>query len=93
MLDQPGVVSVISGMNAEAQLAENLRVADSSVSLAAQDRALANEAARFFHDRMAVTCTTCGYCLPCPSGVAIPDVLSEYNSAFMFDNARGPRWA
>jgi len=32
-----------------------------------------------------VPCTTCGYCQPCPGGVAIADVFSFYNSATMFD--------
>jgi predicted aldo/keto reductase-like oxidoreductase len=91
-LDQAGVVSVISGMNAEAQLTENLRVANTPVPLEPQDHDLANEAARFFHERMAVPCTTCGYCVPCPSGVAIPDVFSSYNTAFMFDDLRRPRF-
>jgi uncharacterized protein len=91
--EHPGVVSVISGMNAEAQLTENVRVASSPVALDPEDRALANEAAAFFHRRMPVPCTTCGYCLPCPSGVAIPDVLSSYNTSFMFDDVHGPRFA
>jgi predicted aldo/keto reductase-like oxidoreductase len=34
---------------------------------------------------MKVACTTCGYCQPCPSGVAIADVLSAYNTSAMFD--------
>jgi len=93
VLDQPGVVSVISGMNAEAQLTENLRIASSPGALGAADRALADEAAQFFHRRMPVPCTTCGYCLPCPSGVAIPDVLSGYNTSFMFEDPHGPRFA
>ncbi len=37
---------------------------------------------------MRVNCTTCGYCLPCPSGVAIPDVFSHYNTSTMFDARR-----
>jgi predicted aldo/keto reductase-like oxidoreductase len=39
-----------------------------------------------------VACTTCGYCQPCPNGVAIPEVLSAYNTSAMFDarkNAAG----
>jgi uncharacterized protein len=90
---QPGVVSVISGMNTEAQLAENVRVASNPTPLEPRDLALAEQAADFFHRRMPVPCTTCGYCLPCPSGVAIPDVLSAYNTSFMFDDLRGPRFA
>ncbi|MDD2457358.1 MAG: 4Fe-4S dicluster domain-containing protein, partial [Eubacteriales bacterium] len=28
------------------------------------------------------------YCLPCPSGVAIPAVFRAYNQAFMFEDAQ-----
>jgi hypothetical protein len=40
---------------------------------------------------MAVPCTHCEYCLPCPNGVAIPDVLGVYNEGQMFglEHARG----
>jgi len=90
--DLPGVVSVISGMNAASQLEENLRVASNPIALSLEDRALADEVARFFHGRMPVACTTCGYCLPCPAGVFIPEVLSTYNTASMFGNQAGPRF-
>jgi len=33
---------------------------------------------------MAVPCTTCGYCKPCPSSVDIPAVFSLWNEASMF---------
>jgi len=80
-------------MNATPQLDENLRVASHRVSLDADDRVLVDEVARFFHTRMPVPCTTCGYCMPCPSGVSIPDVLSTYNTASMFENQASPRFA
>lgn len=90
--DLPGVVSVISGMNSQSQLDENLRLASNPIALDAADRALTEEAAAFFHARMAAPCTTCGYCMPCPSGVSIPEVLSIYNTSAMFDDSRGPRF-
>lgn len=34
--------------------------------------------------KIVVRCTGCGYCLPCPSKVAIPFALGIYNCAFMF---------
>ena len=84
----PEVVTALSGMNTEEQLRENLAVADVAASgaLSGAELALAAEVRRYYLGRMKVQCTTCGYCLPCPAGVAIPDVLSIYNTTAMFDS-------
>jgi hypothetical protein len=89
----PDVVTVLSGMNAESQVVENLRVADQSRvgDLKLEDLALIDEVKRFYQAKTKVPCTTCGYCLPCPSDVSIPDVLSLYNAASMFESKVGPR--
>ncbi|MEG0134338.1 MAG: 4Fe-4S dicluster domain-containing protein, partial [Clostridium sp.] len=33
-----------------------------------------------------VNCTSCKYCLPCPSGVDIPNCFEALNNASMFDD-------
>jgi hypothetical protein len=83
----PEVVTALSGMNAEPQLRENLAVADVAAAggLGEAELALAEEVRRYFVGRMKVPCTTCGYCQPCPSGVAIPFILSMVNTVGMFD--------
>jgi predicted aldo/keto reductase-like oxidoreductase len=93
VLGQPGVVTVLSGMGALAQVQENLRIAAAASPLGAAELALVEEAKRYYHARMAIPCTTCGYCQPCPSGVAIPEVFSAWNSAMMFGSKAGPAWA
>lgn len=84
------VVSALSGMNSEQQLAENLASADAAraAAMAPEALGLVGEVRDFYRSRMQVECTTCGYCLPCPNGVAIPDVFSAYNSSTMFDARR-----
>ena len=37
-------------------------------------------------------CTTCGYCAPCPSGVAIPETFASYNTGAMFENWKAAAW-
>jgi uncharacterized protein len=85
--DHPEVVTALSGMNSEAQLRENLAAADEAVAGIMDDAelALVGDVREFFRSRTRVPCTTCGYCQPCPHGVAIPDVLSLYNSSVMFE--------
>jgi hypothetical protein len=39
-----------------------------------------------------VPCTNCKYCMPCPNGVEIADILKYYNDAMIYDNPRAPRF-
>ena len=86
----PEVVTLLSGMNAPAQLRENIAAACDAGPLADDDLAAVEAAKAFFHARMAVPCTTCGYCLPCPQEVSIPDVFAFYNAAHMFGSKAEP---
>ncbi len=81
------VVTALSGMNSSEQLEENLAAAGraGAGTLSEADLARVAEVRDFFRARMRIACTTCGYCLPCPNGVAVPDVFSAYNSSAMFD--------
>jgi predicted aldo/keto reductase-like oxidoreductase len=83
----PEVITALSGMNTEDQLRENLALADvvQPNSLAEEELSLIAEVRAYFLQRMRIPCTTCGYCLPCPNGVAIPDVFSMVNTAAMFE--------
>lgn len=81
----PEVVTVLSGMGSERELQDNLGAAEgATVAMAADELACIEEARAFFDARLRVPCTTCGYCQPCPEKVAIADVLSLMNAAFMF---------
>ena len=83
----PEVVTALSGMNTEEQLRENLAIANVAApgALSETELALAAEVRGHYLGRMKVPCTTCGYCVPCPSGVSIPDVFSMLNTTAMFD--------
>jgi predicted aldo/keto reductase-like oxidoreductase len=86
---QPEVVTVLSGMGKPEQVAENVRAAAAAEPLTADDLGRITEAKAFYEERMAVPCTTCGYCQPCPSGVAIADVFNAWNAAKMFGDGQG----
>jgi len=39
-----------------------------------------------YRKMLKVDCTGCGYCMPCPEGVNIPQIFATYNDTYMFDN-------
>lgn len=84
--DQPEAAVVLSGLNEESHIEENLRIADGVEpnALTAQELQLYKEVAHKYRSLMKVGCTGCGYCLPCPAGVNIPFCFSYYNSHFLF---------
>jgi predicted aldo/keto reductase-like oxidoreductase len=45
-----------------------------------------DEVIQKYQDLMKFDCTGCGYCLPCPLGVMIPDNFEVYNKMHMFGN-------
>ncbi|MDR3719158.1 MAG: aldo/keto reductase [Bryobacteraceae bacterium] len=79
--NHPEVTVVLSGMNDEAQVEENLRVAEAAYpgSLTAAETSLIERAGRKYREIMKVGCTGCGYCQPCPSGVDIPGAFELFN--------------
>ena len=86
LFNLPEVKVVLSGMNDDAQLDENLAVArDARAGAMGPDElSLIEEARAFYAARTKVPCTTCGYCQPCPNGVAIPDTFWLYNAGAVF---------
>ena len=36
-------------------------------------------------ERIAIGCTKCNYCQPCPQGVLIPGIFEAVNTAYKFD--------
>ncbi len=86
---QPEITTVLSGMNSESDIDENLAVADSSRvnELSASELNLIERVGKKYRELMKVNCTGCGYCMPCPANVMIPMCFEEYNKYSMFGNA------
>lgn len=84
--NRPEVTVVLSGMNDEDHIAENLAIADQAQagSLAPKELALVSRVAKTYRELMKVGCTGCGYCMPCPSEVSIPVCFELYNKMHMF---------
>ncbi len=82
--NRPEVTVVLSGMNDVAQVEENCRVASDALpnALTAQDLALYERVKDALARGIKVNCTGCGYCQPCPKGVAIPVCFAAYNHSY-----------
>ena len=86
--NHPEVTVVLSGMNEEAHIEENLAIADTAPpnSLTQAESDLVDEVVRKYKEIMKVGCTGCGYCMPCPEGVKIPVAFDVYNKMHLFGN-------
>ena len=85
--NQEEVDVVLSGMSNMRQLKENIELASKADQnrLDEKEMNLIKKARRKFLDIFPVACTGCNYCIPCPVGVAIPNIFSLYNEAKIYD--------
>lgn len=88
--DHPAVKVVLSGMNEEKHIEENIKAASESLpnSLNNEEREMLDKVKEEFKNKIKVECTNCAYCMPCPSGVDIPTCFSSYNDKSMFGGFR-----
>ncbi len=85
--NEPGVSTLLSGMNTAEQLAENIAAAQNALpgALTPEQRDVFARAKTALRSRVKADCTSCRYCQPCPAGVAIPEVLAALNASAMWD--------
>ncbi|MCP4135463.1 MAG: aldo/keto reductase [bacterium] len=81
---------VLSGMNDESHIRENLRIAGEAKadSLTEKELKLVTRVRDTYRKLMKAECTGCQYCMPCPAGVNIPMCFETYNSLHMFANRK-----
>ena len=92
--NHPEVTVVLSGMNDEAHIRENLKVAGVAYpnSLTEAELQLVKRVESKYRELMKVACTGCRYCMPCPSGVNIPLCFEEYNNLYLADDPNGEKF-
>ncbi|MBR6451897.1 MAG: aldo/keto reductase [Lachnospiraceae bacterium] len=85
LYDQPGVTTVLSGMNSMEMLTENIRIASETEahSLTEADFAALSDAKKIIEKAIKIPCTGCSYCMPCPAGIDIPGCFRFYNSSYI----------
>lgn len=82
--NQPEVTCVLSGMNSMEMLNENIEIA-STVQIGEftdADHAMIEKVKDTINQTLRVGCTGCGYCMPCPQGVDIPNTFACYNRMY-----------
>jgi uncharacterized protein len=91
-LNHPEVSVVLSGMNEEEHIEENIRVASGapSGSLTEDELKLVRKVEKKYWSIMKAGCTGCRYCMPCPNGVDIPVCFETINDLKMYGNKK---WA
>jgi predicted aldo/keto reductase-like oxidoreductase len=84
--NRPEVTVILSGMNEESHIRENIALADTAQAnaLTQEELDLVERVSQTYRELMKVGCTGCGYCMPCPAHVTIPICFEEYNRLHMF---------
>lgn len=82
--NHPEVTVVLSGMNTQEQLEENLATAESALpgSFTEAESQAVELARESIAKNYKVPCTGCAYCMPCPEDVNIPMCFAAYNTSF-----------
>jgi uncharacterized protein len=83
------VAVALTGASSLTQLADITRIVKDAApdSLTHQELALFDRVQAAYRKMLKVDCTGCGYCMPCPSGVNIPNNFQLYNDTFLFKGA------
>ena len=82
--NQEEVTCVLSGMNSEEMIRDNLDTASYAKAgdLGEADEEMLARVVGAINARMKVGCTGCGYCMPCPKQVDIPGTFAAYNRMY-----------
>jgi len=77
----PGVMTILSGMSAEAQMNENISTFTNFEPLSEKEQELVAEVTRRMNSVALIGCTACRYCCDgCPMSINIPDVFKAVNT-------------
>ncbi len=89
--NQPEVTVVLSGMNSDEMVKDNIKTATETEigELTSGDEAMLKKVVRAINAKMKVPCTGCGYCMPCPQEVNISGTFSAYNRKFSDNSLSG----
>jgi predicted aldo/keto reductase-like oxidoreductase len=78
-------IVILSGVSNMEQLKEDIEIFDNIIpnSMSQGEEQIVKKVKEVYKRKIKVNCTGCSYCMPCPSGVNIPEVFWHYNKSFM----------
>lgn len=80
-----GVMTVLSGMSSEEQMADNLRTFTDFEPLQPDEKAILDKVVQKMLDMPLIGCTSCRYCCDgCPASIRIPDIFRAMNTLRMY---------
>ncbi|MDP4153004.1 MAG: aldo/keto reductase [Bacillota bacterium] len=84
----PYIKLILSGSSSMQQLQDTMEIFSKPDfgRMCDEEYALVAKVKDAYLAKTKVGCTGCGYCVPCPAGVAIPNIFKMYNDAFIYDN-------
>lgn len=88
VLNNRNISCVFSGMNSMEQIEDNIAIANRTTpfSMTFEEMETVELVKRVMRNSLKINCSTCGYCMPCPQGVNIPECLKIYNEKYLFDH-------
>jgi predicted aldo/keto reductase-like oxidoreductase len=93
--DQPEISVVLSGMSLMQHVEENVTSAASSEigTMSGDEMSVIDQVRLKYEEICPIKCTSCEYCMPCPNGLNIPDLLRLLNHGIMYDKlATSRKW-
>jgi len=89
--NKPEVAVVLSGMNSDEQIDENVGIASAVTpnSLPKEEVDEYPNLINAFRSGYKIPCTGCNYCQPCPKNVDIADLFSAYNMSYALGRFEG----
>lgn len=86
-----GVKVILSGMNEDDQLVDNLNVFNEFRKMDVEELEIVEKVRVQIKNSTKVDCTACKYCMPCPKGVNIAGNFRIYNNYGMYEDINEAR--
>jgi predicted aldo/keto reductase-like oxidoreductase len=84
----PNAMVILSGMSTMEQVDDNLDTFEHLEVIDAVEQGVIDQAVKKIKQRVRNGCTACKYCMPCPTGVNIPQNFALWNEFAMFENTK-----